>query len=741
MTVSSANRKAGPFLGNDVTTAFPFTFKVFKKEDVAVTFTDLNGVDSELVLDSDYSVALNPDQNNHPGGTIAYPILGAPLATGTKLTLTGDLAYTQPTDLPNLGPYFAEVVEDAFDRAEIQIQQLKEITDRAIKISVSDTPLTPLPAAPARANTVIGFDALGNVVVLPLPASIGAGDMRVDVFVGGVDFTAGVTNQITLSRPPGNPANLEIFFDPLYQGPDQWSLNGSIVTFTAPIPVGVSKVFARIGTTLSTQIPPAGSVGDLQIAWVDILNRIVTSIAQLKALDTARYTRAFATGFYASGDGGGGNYWFNAASSATEVPGIIVTPNSGVGRWELILGDALRPEQAGAKGNGVFDDQPALQAVSDFLLTRPGEGGNIKFSFGRTYAVGAMWNVPKTVGKRIVIDGAGARLQNLPSYDSIIMRFGELTGTVGGPPLTMRDVHFNAVTANATGIYLQWGGASVLENCGFTALRQGMLLENTFALVVRSCIFNSNNLAGILVNNTQAHHLVVTKSFFYDNARDVYFAGAGALAHNIVIDACDMEGGGQALVCEAAGSTVTMIGNYIEGKSAVPVLFGATMTGFTFKGNWLGFMPATQMWQNIVGGEIVDNVFWDQAQTVAATCADLDISHNTYNGTSNLIYSPFTPPTLINGFSNFGGGYASAGYRKDGRGMVQLQGMVQAGADNVAFVLPVGYRPASRIVFPILGAAGGVTVGRVDLFPDGSVTVIRASGTADLSAISFTATA
>ena len=37
MTVPATTRRAGPFNGNGVTTAYPFTFKVFEKADVAVT--------------------------------------------------------------------------------------------------------------------------------------------------------------------------------------------------------------------------------------------------------------------------------------------------------------------------------------------------------------------------------------------------------------------------------------------------------------------------------------------------------------------------------------------------------------------------------------------------------------------------------------------------------------------------------------------------------------------------------
>lgn len=731
MTVSTTVSKSGPYAGAGTTGPFTVGFRFLDNAHLRVVRTDPNGTDADLALDTDYSVT-------GAGAESGEVTLFEALETGYRLTIVRDVPATQEADYVENDAFPAESHETALDKLTMLVQQLDEESERSIKVGVADTPLQPLPGPAARSNTVIGFDAMGNVTVLPLPSALGAGDRIHFTLVAGVDFTAGVSTQVILPRAPGSPGNLEIFFDPLFQGFDQWSVSDLVVTFSTPIPAGVTKIFGYIGTTLSTQIPPSGSVDDSKIVWVDILNRVVTSVAQLKALDTSLYTRAFSTGFYASGDGGGGHYWFNAASVATEVPGLIVAPNTGSGRWELIFGDALRPEQAGAKGNGTFDDQPALQAVSDFLLTRPGQGGNIKFSFGRTYAVGAMWNIPKTVGKRIVIDGAGARLQNLSSYDDKIMRFGEPTGTVGGPPLTIRDVQFNAVTANATGIYWQWGGASVIENCGFTALRQGMMLESTYALVVRSCTFISCNVAGILVNNTTAHHLMVSKSFFYDNARDIYFAGAAAFAYNLLVDGCDMEGGSQAVVLEVGGSTVCIHSCYIEGKSSQPILFGGSVSSFSFKGNWMGFMPATQSWTNISGGELSTNIFWDQAQNIGPSCHDLDISHNTFSGTSNQIYSPFTAPALLNGFADTGGGYAGAGYRKDGRGIVHLRGMIQAGADNTAFNLPVGYRPSDRISFPIVGVTGA-TVGKVDIFNSGDVVITRASGTADISSVQFTA--
>ena len=40
MTVSVDPRRAGPYSGNDATTAFPFAFKVFAKEDIQVVIAD-----------------------------------------------------------------------------------------------------------------------------------------------------------------------------------------------------------------------------------------------------------------------------------------------------------------------------------------------------------------------------------------------------------------------------------------------------------------------------------------------------------------------------------------------------------------------------------------------------------------------------------------------------------------------------------------------------------------------------
>jgi len=133
MSISSETRKAGPYDGNDSTTDFAFAFKVFAESDLRV-ITTTAGVETVQALTTNYTVSLNADQNTSPGGTVT--MLSAP-ATGSTLTITSDVPNTQPVNLVNLGGFYPSVINDALDRATIQIQQLEDANDRSIKIPVS----------------------------------------------------------------------------------------------------------------------------------------------------------------------------------------------------------------------------------------------------------------------------------------------------------------------------------------------------------------------------------------------------------------------------------------------------------------------------------------------------------------------------------------------------------------------------------------------------------------------------
>jgi hypothetical protein len=177
MTVQVTTNKAGPYLGTGAQVVFPFGFKIFAVGDVVATKTSTPGtgsVESTLVQGADYTVTMNADQNNNPGGSVTLTV--APAGDGTapnseKLTLSRAVTETQGTGLPQAGPYNAGIVEKALDRVTILVQQLREIFGRTPSFSVSDTASAKaLPSLTARKSTVLGFDANGDLTTYS-PAS------------------------------------------------------------------------------------------------------------------------------------------------------------------------------------------------------------------------------------------------------------------------------------------------------------------------------------------------------------------------------------------------------------------------------------------------------------------------------------------------------------------------------------------------------------------------------------------
>lgn len=135
MPIASETRRAGPYACDGVVQDFPFGFKVFSPSDVLVVrYVVATGVETVLTLNSDYTVALNEDQDETPGGVVA---LGTALAEGNLITLGSRVPNAQPTELTNQGGFYPSVITDALDRLTILVQQVDEKANRAIKIPLS----------------------------------------------------------------------------------------------------------------------------------------------------------------------------------------------------------------------------------------------------------------------------------------------------------------------------------------------------------------------------------------------------------------------------------------------------------------------------------------------------------------------------------------------------------------------------------------------------------------------------
>ncbi|EOZ4715116.1 right-handed parallel beta-helix repeat-containing protein [Enterobacter hormaechei] len=206
------------YTGNGVTTSFPYTFRIFKKTDLAVSVVDLDENITELVLDTDYTVT---NASGYNGGNV---VLTTPLANGWQISIARELEPTQETDLRNQGKFFAEVHEDAFDKLTMLIQQVgsmfrlalrkpssianwydalnnyirnlrdprdpqdaatKNYVDTLVSGNFSRTlrvpePIPQLPDAATRANKMPAFDSAGNPIVV-IPPSGSASDVLIEL--------------------------------------------------------------------------------------------------------------------------------------------------------------------------------------------------------------------------------------------------------------------------------------------------------------------------------------------------------------------------------------------------------------------------------------------------------------------------------------------------------------------------------------------------------------------------------
>lgn len=136
MAISTEKRKAGPFTSNGTAVAYNFQFKVFSTSQVAVLHSDANGR-SDVVLDKGaYSVKLNRNQDEQPGGVVT---LNSPLPAGVTLSVLSDIPALQEMVLTNRGGFYPEVLNDSADKAIALIQQLEEKSERTLTVPASSS--------------------------------------------------------------------------------------------------------------------------------------------------------------------------------------------------------------------------------------------------------------------------------------------------------------------------------------------------------------------------------------------------------------------------------------------------------------------------------------------------------------------------------------------------------------------------------------------------------------------------
>lgn len=739
MTVAASIRKAGPFVGNGVTTSFPFTFKVFAKTDLALTKTSAAGVETPLALDSTYSVTLNADQDNNPGGTITYPVSGTPLPAGETLVAIGAVSADQGADISNAGRFLPQVIEDALDKLTILYQQSLEKVNRALLFPVSETTApSSLVAATLRAGKFLAFDAGGN----PYAASGTGADtaLRTDLVSktltisgsalvghgGSLNYAAGTIGAVL------NDTVLNVKMFP-------WLAKGDGVTDdTAAIQACVTAAAGRQvlfpkGTYIVSSIitcPPNTQLVGVSRDYC-IIQRTPTHTGHTFALGVD--TPGLHAGAYAVR-----NLWLHRAitfnGGAQYSPGVSTSVDNRLtsDQAHLFVQDAQR----GAIVDCTIDNMPygvVLAGGAVTTIERCHFGGSIwdyqtaalQEGIAQLYLKKSTSGVPTLIVSRGNYYsgnfGSGVRSVTIgtisSSYsESVSSQYGLLVQCVEGVFLDgdyfgghgVHSVSF--LPSSTTGVCTN----IKISGCFFDGARNDCInFSHSDAggfsnlISVTGNAFNGETVAqrAFTIEGTfgspSAYSAVFAENVVgaFEYAPIYIWGGYGVQINDNIVSAYNCRGGNTGDPAGAAGA-------YVVGSGT-----GSSDKVYLSANQWGGGTNTLGAANNCQYGSYMGGTFTVGASSNGAKNNGLGL------GGGALVVGGDSSVHLVGGFAgtwvNFGGGFNSAGYSKDADGVVHLQGLIKFGViGSAAFTLPAGFRPAGTCNFPVAsnGAYGQVSV-------------------------------
>ena len=484
MTVSSEVTKSGPYVGNGVTTVFPYAFRILEDAHIQVVQTE-NGIDTVLV--SGFSVS---GKGEDAGGNITFDV--APTASKT-ITLVRNAPLTQSTDLENQGAYYAQSIEDALDLAAMRDQQLQEQIGRSVKIPVTansgiSTDL-PLPEANMLIGWNEGCDKLQNIDTSTMATIVAFGTMNADTFTGD-----GATTIFALTANPGAQANLDVSVDGFTKIPGVdyiWS-TGAVVTF--PIaPVLGAKILARYSRALPQGSADAAAVTtDFGVSLGRLLTLNAGTVAQLLADTTLTYAGVTAgdvvsaAGFrYAVAASGASDYHVITAGGIK----MYVCPDGG-----------FNVKAFGVVGDGVADDTAKIQKAIDAaeaLVQASVDGlgdkvGGTDVVFSGEFRISEPLRVATS---NVCLVGLGGA--------TIYPYFTSMTGYNGAKPaiiLGTAEVWQNSGSISNAIKYNRITGINIKRVTGYNTFI-GILVSGTRNAIVSNCLVE-RGFCGLYLENT-----------------------------------------------------------------------------------------------------------------------------------------------------------------------------------------------------------------------------------------------
>ena len=121
------------YTGNGTATEFSYTFTIFDETDIVLTLlTIASGVETNIT--SNYSV-------NDTLKKVTYPVSGSPLTSAYKLVISRNVPDEQDINFTSSGAFNTTNITESFDKATMNIQEVKEVLSRCVKWKISTAPI------------------------------------------------------------------------------------------------------------------------------------------------------------------------------------------------------------------------------------------------------------------------------------------------------------------------------------------------------------------------------------------------------------------------------------------------------------------------------------------------------------------------------------------------------------------------------------------------------------------------
>lgn len=195
----------------------------------------------------------------------------------------------------------------------------------------------------------------------------------------------------------------------------------------------------------------------------------VESIAALKALTASTLSDRLqfnVLGYYTAGDGGGGVFVYDSASSATVDDGMTFAPTTGSGRFlRVATGSRVSVKWFGAKGDNSTDDTTAIQAALTYFRAQA-PGATLEFDPLATYLVTQSLLID---GSRLTVEGNNATIKTTATISSNgLINMGNAGPSNVSEQVTIQNLRLEADNKAFYGLYVREGQNLVFRNLTIT---------------------------------------------------------------------------------------------------------------------------------------------------------------------------------------------------------------------------------------------------------------------------------